>query len=1050
MMVLLLIFYGLSVAGEADLVWSTFLGGGSDDSGYRIAVDNTCNIYVTGWTESSDFPTISGVFDTTHNSSADAFVAKLSSTGNALEYATFIGGSDIDRSDGIAVDSDGNTYISGHSNSSDFPTTGNAFDEILNGSSDAFVTKLNSLGDELLYSTFLGGGNSEFGQDITIDGARNAYIIGHTYSSNFPTTAEAFDTTYNGNFDIFVTKLNSIGSDLYYSTFIGGSAAEWGHGIAVDSIGNAYIAGQTNSVDFPSTIGTFDTTHNGGQDVFVVQLNSSGSNLNYATYLGGGGSDIGYDIILDNSLYAYITGETNSTDFPTTAAAFDSSYNAKSDAFIVKLNPMGNTLDYATFLGGSENDEAGGIAVDNSGSIYVTGRTNSLNFPVTPGAFDSTQNGSYDIFMAQLNDIGDNLVYATFMGGSDTEVGDWTYYHAGITIDKFNDVYMTGSTRSSDFPTTSGAYDMTFNGAVDVFIAKFFELRSPEVIITYPNGGETFADSIAITWQAIDPDPGETSLLLIDLDYSDDGGSTWSEIDSEQTNDGIYLWDISTLADGSGYLVSVMVTDTTGLSASDVSDAVFTIYNPDPPVVNLIFPNGGEILDSSATITWTATDPDSGETELLLVDLDYSNNGGASWVEIDSDQSNTGSYVWDLTEIPDGFNYTLRVTVTDNTALSDYDLSDSPFRIYHPDTPFVELLHPIGGESLGVSTEITWNATDPDIGETELLIVDLDYSPDGGSNWLVIDQDQENTGSYLWDLYGMEGGDNYLVRITVSDTVGLLDFDSSDSLFTIRDPAPNIHSIQDVPEDQGKQVAVLWDRSYLDDYQYQMITEYSIWRKYNGGKKVLESGREWTGGRLEDLDQLLYRVIESKSDKGRMHKSYWEYIGTVIANYLEGYSYIAPTLYDSLAGNPAYFSFIVTAHTEDPFLHWTSAPDSGCSVDNIAPDTTQVSLYATGSAKGSINTIWLVWNEVTQGEDGSPEHGPLRYNVYYDDSPDFEPSPSNLLVTTYDLCHSHTDMRIGDAVVNLFYLVTVLDGSDNESAESNRVGEFDRNLINGE
>jgi predicted lipoprotein with Yx(FWY)xxD motif len=259
-------------------------------------------------------------------------------------------------------------------------------------------------------------------------------------------------------------------------------------------------------------------------------------------------------------------------------------------------------------------------------------------------------------------------------------------------------------------------------------------------------------------------------------------------------------------------------------------------------------------------------------------------------------------------------------------------------------------------------------------------------------------------------------------------------------------PAPEITSIDDVPVDQGREVSVVWDRSYLDDPWYKTISEYSIWRKYPAGIKGESMGQEWDGSLPKDRTQRIYRLIEEKGSSGEVEAKAWEYIGSVLANYFESYAYIAPTLEDSSGSGIPYFSFIVTAHTGDPYQHWDSEPDSGYSVDDINPAKTQVGIVASRSAKGAVNTIWLSWAQVTAGEDGSPERGAIDYRIYCDESPDFTPAPENLLTTVSGLSYPHTDSRIGDPVANLYYLVTAADGSDNESAVSNRVGEFDRSL----
>jgi uncharacterized repeat protein (TIGR01451 family) len=331
-------------------------------------------------------------------------VANLNAAGSALIYATFLGGSSWDDSCGIAMDSSGNAYITGGTESSDFPTTPGAFDTTFNwGTSDAFMAKLNTAGSALIYATFLGGSSTDCGYGIAVDGGGNAYVTGYTFSSDFPTTPGAFDTTFNGGeHDAFVAKLNAAGSGLAYAIFLGGSSygGDFGHDIAVEASGAAYVTGYTFSSDFPTTPGAFDTIHNGGRDAFVVKLNAAGSALIYATFLGGSDWDEGYGIAVDWAGSAYMTGYTESSDFPTTPGAFDRTHNGGDDAFVVKLNPAGSS--YATFLGGSSSDGGYGIAIDASGAAYVTGSTNSYNFPTTPGAFDTTHNGSGDAFVTKL------------------------------------------------------------------------------------------------------------------------------------------------------------------------------------------------------------------------------------------------------------------------------------------------------------------------------------------------------------------------------------------------------------------------------------------------------------------------------------------------------------------------------------------------------------------------------------------------------------------------------------------------------------------------
>jgi hypothetical protein len=388
--------------------WSTFLGGDDEDAAHGLAVDGSGNAYVTGRTWSANFPTTAGAFDETHNGgNSDIFVAKLNLTGSGLIYATFLGGdyTDADTSGTcIFVDSSNNAYVTGKTWSANFPTTAGAFDETHNGYADVFVTKLNAAGSALVYSTFLGGDDTDAARGIAVDGSSNAYIAGMTRSGNFPTTAGAFDETHNGWWDAFVAKLNSTGSGLAYSTFLGGNADDAARGIAVDDFGNAYVTGYTDTLDgcFPTTAGAFDETFNGYFDAFVAKLNAAGSALAYSTFLGGDGGDAGTGIALDSSSNAYVTGGTGSANFPTTAGAFDETHNGWGDVFMAKLNSTGSGLVYSTFLGGSDGETGSGIAVDGSGNAYVSGRTWSANFPTTAGAFDETHNGWLDVFVAKL------------------------------------------------------------------------------------------------------------------------------------------------------------------------------------------------------------------------------------------------------------------------------------------------------------------------------------------------------------------------------------------------------------------------------------------------------------------------------------------------------------------------------------------------------------------------------------------------------------------------------------------------------------------------
>jgi len=460
---------------DPELMYSTFLGGTStanDEMGVDIEVDANGYAYTTGWTDSSDFPTTPGAYDTTYNGGMeDIFVTKLSPAGDALVYSTFIGGIGDDYGRYIIVDANGYATITGFTISSNFPTTPDAYDTTYNGGRDVIVTKLSPSGNSLIYSTFLGGTSKDSGI-IAMEANGYIYITGDTTSSNFPTTPDAYDTTYNGDEDVFVTKFSPSGNSLVYSTFIGGTYEDICCGTGVDTNGYAYITGSTSSSSFPTTPDAYDTTFNGVNDVFVTKLSPSGDTLVYSTFLGGNSGDRSFDIAVDTQGYAYITGRTDSYFFPTTPDAYDTTYNGAHDVFVTKFSPSGNSLVYSTFIGGTDYDGSlftQAIGVDANGYATISGQTHSSDFPTTPDAYDTTFNGVNDVFVTKLSPSGNSLIYSTFLGGTSYE--DCTHN----AVDTNGNVYIIGYTHSSDFPTTPGAYDTTYNGGdYDVFITKLF------------------------------------------------------------------------------------------------------------------------------------------------------------------------------------------------------------------------------------------------------------------------------------------------------------------------------------------------------------------------------------------------------------------------------------------------------------------------------------------------------------------------------------------------------------------------------------------------
>jgi hypothetical protein len=412
-----------------------------------------------------------------------------------LIYSTYLGGSYYDLGYGIAVDAAGNAYVTGQTDSGDFPTA-NPLQPNNRAScgapcSNAFVTKFNPTGSALVYSTYLGGSAGDLASGIAVDSSGNAYVTGATSSIDFP-TANPFQGTCDVSppptgtgscEDAFVAKLNPAGSELVYSTYLGGSHNDYGEGIAVDSSGNAYVTGVTSSDDFP-TANPFQGAPAYFTDwtyAFVTKLNPTGSALVYSTYLGDGTE--GTAIAVDAAGSAYVTGDTGWMYFPTTANSFQPSYGGNQDAFVTKFNPGGSALVYSTYLGGSETEYGQGIAVDSFGNAYVTGYTDSSDFPTANPIQGCAKCGAsippYDAFVTKLDPTGSVLVYSTYLGGSGWDYGE------GIAVDAAGNAYVTGNSGSTDFPTANPLQACSNNNA---FVAQFNPTGSELVYSTCLGG----------------------------------------------------------------------------------------------------------------------------------------------------------------------------------------------------------------------------------------------------------------------------------------------------------------------------------------------------------------------------------------------------------------------------------------------------------------------------------------------------------------------------------------------------------------------------------
>ncbi len=482
------------------LIYSTYLGGSGGDVGYGIGVDSAGNTYVAGTTGSTDFPTVSPI-QASSGGSGDGFVSKLGPGGETLLYSTYVGGSGSDSVAAIAVDTKGDVLATGQTTSSNFPTepkstsnsttTTEPFQDSYGGNGDAFVFEIPSAGNVLTYSSYLGGSGADFGQGIAVNSAGDAYVTGSTQSPDFPipTGTTPYQPTLSGSSDVFVTEVNFSGTALLYSTYLGGTQADTGQSIQIDGAGNAYVAGYTFSTNFP-TMSPIQSANAGNADAFITELNPTLGGLLFSTYYGGVNQDRAFGIALDSSGNIYVTGDTESSDFPTTAGVFqpNSMFAGTDDAFVLKLNSGGTAVSYSTLIGGSSVNQANGIVVDSKGDAAVVGFTTSSDFPVVnpfqtilglSGGSSCGTTTCADAFVTQLNPTGSAALLSSFLGGSGADYGE------GIAIDTTGDLYVTGSTSSTNFPVVAGDYQGDLAGvAGNAFLTEIGSASTPAIVIS--------------------------------------------------------------------------------------------------------------------------------------------------------------------------------------------------------------------------------------------------------------------------------------------------------------------------------------------------------------------------------------------------------------------------------------------------------------------------------------------------------------------------------------------------------------------------------------
>ncbi len=675
---------GLPLVIDPILSFSTYFGGASSETAWAVAVDTNGLIYIAGQTLSQQFSFPPGVFQTNYQGGSqvgDAFVAKFDNQGSNLIYLTYLGGSADDAAYSIAVDGKGNAYIAGATESANFPVR-NGISTNIGGTAnprlglypaDAFVAEFDSSGSNLVYSTYLGGVGTDAAYGIALDSSNDAYVTGFTYSTNFPTTPNAFQKTlavinwayqayYNAN--AFVAEIGAGGTNLVYSSYFGGTNFDQGEGIAVDNSNYVYVTGFTASTNFPNT-NAFRQYLNGAtnltsaNDAFVAKFAPACTSLVYSTFLGGTNNDVANHIAVDGAGNAYVTGWTVSTNFPNTVTNVAGLYNGLTNsigffsplitnAFLTQITWTGTNaaIGYSAVFGGTNfgGDVGYGVALDPSGNVFVVGASSTTNFPAvnTPGFFGATNAGGSDVFVIAFNTNCTAILYSGYLGGSGNDYG------YGIAADSLTNVYIVGATSSPNFPLFN-AGQTNLNGPSDAFLAKIGWTVLPPVITTQPTNQAAAAGStVTFVLTATGTPPLIYQWQLNGTNLVNGGsisGATSATLtlsNAQTTNSGNYLAIVTNFAGSVTSSVAVLTvtnvlpsitTQPTNQTIGVGSTAVFRVSGTDGTAPELLhwFKDGVALTNgttiSGSIITGATNNP-------LSISNVHTNDSGTYWLVV--------------------------------------------------------------------------------------------------------------------------------------------------------------------------------------------------------------------------------------------------------------------------------------------------------------------------------------------------------------------------------------------------------------------------------
>jgi len=806
---------GLSADGNV-IRYSTFLGGGSWDTGIAIVQDGAGGVVVAGGTWSTDqdgfnrFPTTQGAFDRTYNGGDwDGFVARFSSDGRELIYSTFLGGSGWDDTKSIVSDGGGAVVVAGYTTSEDFPTTEGAFDRSFNDSSDAYVARLNGDGSELLFSTYFGGSDIDYASSIVSDGEGAVVVAGATWSNDFPTSEGAFDRSYNGNRDAFIAKLSGNGSELVYSTYLGGSRREgrWERDfpLALDGAGGIVVTGFTASDNFPTTDGAFDRSFNDSSDAFVARLSGNGELL-YSTYFGGNSWDRAYALALDGAGGVFVAGRTLSDDFPTTEEAFDRSYNGNLDAFITRIDiglEVGGEMEWSQSFGGDREEDCTALLPMPDGGYLVGGWSNSINqnqsrfyvirtdanggeiwtrsyrdeyslklYSMTQttdgniamlGSMDDPNNAnSHDIYFIKINPQGDELVAMQYSAADNQEnravaaTPDGGFVMAGF--DSIGDDHSYDMLVSKANPDGHIEWQFNFGG--------IYEDYGQSVILT-PDGGYLIGG-----YTMVPGHEGYDSVSVYVVKLNSHGGLVWENRYHDRRfafalkilpagNDryALFGFDIPALEDGEGFDFNsyLLMIDGDGgqifereYAGDDKQVAYSAVQTPD----------GGFLMAGGSHMIMEMT-PESGDVFLLRINSD----GDSLWSQ--SYPADAGTQIAKCVLRTQSGEYVVAGTVSSESSLEGKDIlllktAADPVSVQFDKEPFIPerlTLQPAFPNPFNSITTIRYSL--PEASSMKLSVRDLT-----GRKVVVLASGNREAGvhSAIWSADGVGSG-LYFVRL---------------------------------------------------------------------------------------------------------------------------------------------------------------------------------------------------------------------------------------------------------------------------------------------